>query len=117
MCFSFHFILSNTGGGGKRKGRSKKWRQILKFPNITQCQDLREKLGTYKLWAFIMLSTPPAGECKRQVINLTNFVKNVQIVEFHGHIWNHHEKCIQLSTNMPSIGVVIPEITCEMLEF
>ena len=39
------------------------------------------------------------------------------IVEFHDHIWNHHEKSIEISTNMPGIGFVIPEITCEMLEF
>ena len=58
-----------------------------------------------------------AGECRRRVKNLTNLVKNVKIVEFHSHIWNRHEKCIQISTNMPSIGLVIPEITCEMLEF
>ena len=58
-----------------------------------------------------------AGECRRHVINLTNLVKNVKILEFHDHIWNHHEKCIQQSTNMPSIGLVIPEITLEMLEF
>ena len=58
-----------------------------------------------------------AGECRRQVKNLTNVAKNVKIVEFHYHIWNHHEKCIQISTNMPSIGLVIAEITCEMLEF
>ena len=45
------------------------------------------------------------------------FCKNVKIVEFHDYIWNHHKKCIQISTNMPSIGFVIPEITCEMLEF
>lgn len=39
-------IVANTvylkardeSGGGKRKGRSKKWRQILKFPHITECQ-------------------------------------------------------------------------------
>ncbi|KAJ6621261.1 hypothetical protein lerEdw1_014896 [Lerista edwardsae] len=30
------------GGGGKRKGRSKKWREILKFPHISQCDDLRK---------------------------------------------------------------------------
>ena len=52
----------------------------------------------------------------RQVQNLTKFVKNVEIVEFHDHIWNHNEKCIQISTNMPGIGLVIPEITCEMLK-
>ena len=43
--------------------------------------------------------------------------KNVKIVEFHDHIWNHHKKCLQISTNMPSFGLIIPEITCEMLEF
>ena len=43
--------------------------------------------------------------------------KNFNIMEFYDHIWNHHEKYIQISTNMPSIGLVIPEITCEMLEF
>ena len=40
-----------------------------------------------------------------------------KIVEFHDHIWNHHDKCIQISTNMPSIGLVVPEITIESLEF
>ena len=37
--------------------------------------------------------------------------------EFRDHIRNHHYKCIQISTNMPSFGLVIPEITCEILEF
>ena len=58
-----------------------------------------------------------AGECRRQVKNVTNLVKNVKIGEFHYHIWNHYKKCIQISTNMLSIGLVIPEITCVMLEF
>ena len=58
-----------------------------------------------------------AGECRRQFKNATNLVKNVNIVELHDHIWNHHEKCIQISTNIPGIGSVIPEITCEMLAF
>ena len=30
--------------------------------------------------------------------------------KFHAHIINHHEKCIQISTNMPGIGLVILEI-------
>ena len=50
-----------------------------------------------------------AGECRRQVKNVTYFVKSVKIVEFHYHIRNRHEKCNQISTNMPSIGLVIPE--------
>ena len=48
--------------------------------------------------------------------NLTNFVKNVKNVEFHHHIWYHHEKCIQISTNMPGIGSVIREIAVKISE-
>ncbi|XP_065507638.1 G protein-coupled receptor kinase 5-like isoform X3 [Caloenas nicobarica] len=33
-----------AGGGGKRKGRSKKWREILRFPHISQCDELRKGL-------------------------------------------------------------------------
>uniref|UniRef100_A0A3Q3DJ13 G protein-coupled receptor kinase n=1 Tax=Hippocampus comes TaxID=109280 RepID=A0A3Q3DJ13_HIPCM len=29
-----------AGGGGKRKGRSKKWKEILRFPHISQCTEL-----------------------------------------------------------------------------
>ena len=58
-----------------------------------------------------------AGKCRRQIKKLTKLVKDVNILEFHDHIWNHHVKYIEISTNMPSIGLVIPEITCEMLEF
>ena len=47
---------------------------------------------------------------RRQEQNVTKFVNNVEIVEFHAHIWNHHEKCIQISTNMPGIGSLIREI-------
>ena len=31
-------------------------------------------------------------------------------MEFGGYIWNHHVKCIQISTNMPGIGLEICEI-------
>ncbi|XP_009882653.1 PREDICTED: G protein-coupled receptor kinase 6-like, partial [Charadrius vociferus] len=31
-------------GGGKRKGRSKKWREILRFPHVSQCDELRKGL-------------------------------------------------------------------------
>ena len=57
------------------------------------------------------------GKCRRQVKNVTNFVKNVNILEFHDHNWNHHKNCIQIRTNMPSIGLVTPEITCDILAF
>ena len=43
--------------------------------------------------------------------------ENVKIVEFHDHIiWNHHKKCIWISTNMPSIGLVIHEIAIKISE-
>ena len=34
-------------------------------------------------------------------------VQNVHICEFGDFSWNHHEKCIQISTNMPYIGLAI----------
>ena len=37
-------------------------------------------------------------------------VKNIKIYWMSLLYWNHHEKCTQLSTNMPSIGLVIPNI-------
>ncbi|KAK5932522.1 hypothetical protein CgunFtcFv8_004220 [Champsocephalus gunnari] len=33
-------LKAREGGGGKRKGRSKKWREILRFPHISQCTEL-----------------------------------------------------------------------------
>ena len=38
------------------------------------------------------------------------------MLEFHDHIWNHHEKCIQISTNMPGIGSANREVAVKMLE-
>ena len=57
-----------------------------------------------------------AGECRRQVKNVTKFVKNVKIVKFHDHIWNHNEKCMQISINMASIGSLIREIAVTISE-
>ncbi|XP_065440711.1 U6 snRNA-associated Sm-like protein LSm1 isoform X9 [Chrysemys picta bellii] len=37
-------LKAREGGGGKRKGRSKKWKEILRFPHISQCDDLRKGL-------------------------------------------------------------------------
>ncbi|XP_052251559.1 G protein-coupled receptor kinase 5-like isoform X3 [Dreissena polymorpha] len=50
------YLKAREGGGGKRKGKSKKWKQILKFPHISQCMDLKSKLSlTYK---YIVTSQP-----------------------------------------------------------
>ena len=51
-----------------------------------------------------------AGVSRRQDQNITNVVKNVNILEFCYYIWNPYEKCIQKSPNMPGIGSLIREI-------
>lgn len=38
-------LFAPIGGGGNRKGKSKKWRQMLQFPHISQCEELRLSLG------------------------------------------------------------------------
>ncbi|XP_064599937.1 G protein-coupled receptor kinase 5-like [Liolophura sinensis] len=38
------YLKAREGGGGKRKGKSKKWKQILKFPHISQCEDIQNKI-------------------------------------------------------------------------
>jgi hypothetical protein len=45
LMFSPIFILS--GGSDSNKGKSKKWRKILQFPHISQCIDLKSKIGEY----------------------------------------------------------------------
>ena len=50
------------------------------------------------------------GVSRRQDQNVTNFVKNVNILEFGFYIWNPYEKCIQKSPDMPGIGSLICEI-------
>uniref|UniRef100_A0A3P9IH64 G protein-coupled receptor kinase n=1 Tax=Oryzias latipes TaxID=8090 RepID=A0A3P9IH64_ORYLA len=40
ICFRM-FVLVFPGGGGKRNGRSKKWKEMLKLPHISQCEELR----------------------------------------------------------------------------
>ena len=43
--------------------------------------------------------------------------KNVNILEFGDDIQIHHGKCIKISTNMPSGGLEIPKIACEIAKF
>ncbi|KAM4747793.1 G protein-coupled receptor kinase 6 [Rhinophrynus dorsalis] len=37
-------LKAREGGGGNRKGKSKKWRQMLQFPHISDCEELRRSL-------------------------------------------------------------------------
>ena len=57
---------------------------------------------------FLTLSTRQAAA--DDIPKFHKMFKNCQIIEFHYLIWNKHEKCIEISTNMPSIGSVIIEI-------
>ena len=70
----------------------------------------------HRIKHLVVNASHAAGECRRQVKIVTTFVKNVEIVEFHDHIWNHNEKCIQISTNMPAIGSLIREIAVTISE-
>lgn len=54
---SFPPLLIFTGGGGKGKGRSKKWRQILKFPHILECEFLRDLIGESFFHIFLIVVT------------------------------------------------------------
>ncbi|XP_035275971.1 G protein-coupled receptor kinase 4-like isoform X1 [Anguilla rostrata] len=37
-------LKAREGGGGKRNGRSKKWKEMLKLPHISVCEDLRRTI-------------------------------------------------------------------------
>ena len=54
---------------------------------------------------------------RRQVKHFTKCSKNKRIIEFHEYIWNHVLKCFQISTNMPSIDLVISDAAFKVLEF
>ena len=92
----------------------------MQHPLLVNAQTKQEN-GNYDFYVTLgeLNAFHAAGECRRQVKIEQNLVENVNIMECYdqAYIWNHHEKCIQIITNMPSIGLVIPEINCEMLEF
>ena len=50
-------------------------------------------------------------ECRRQDEVFQLFLKILTNFNFHSHIWIQHVKCIQMSTNKPSIGAVVHEIS------
>ena len=65
--------------------------------------------------AVLTLTMRPAwADNKTQ--NVTNLVKNVNILEFGYYIWNPYEKWFQKSPNMPGIGSLIREIDVNISE-
>ena len=57
-----------------------------------------------------------AGECRQRVKNFTKYSKNDNVSEMSWHIWDHHGKCIQISTNITGIGSLIREIDVNISE-
>lgn len=58
------YLKAREGGGGKRKGKSKKWKQILRFPHISQCEGIKNKISlSYK---YIVEQQPIGRELFRQ---------------------------------------------------
>lgn len=39
------YIKARAGEASKHKGRSKKWKQMLKLPHISQCSFIKNELG------------------------------------------------------------------------
>ncbi|CAL1573384.1 unnamed protein product [Knipowitschia caucasica] len=37
-------LKAREGGGGNRKGKSKKWKQMLQFPHVSLCAELRQSI-------------------------------------------------------------------------
>lgn len=38
-------VLFVSAGGAYKKGRTKKWKQMLQFPHISLCEELRQTIG------------------------------------------------------------------------
>ena len=53
--------------------------------------------------------TGVSGRQVKNVSKLSKCFQNVKIIEFHNYNWNQHLKCIQISPNMPGIGLVVHE--------
>ena len=73
VTFMMPFSLP-TGGGGKRKGKSKKWKQILKFPHISVCLENKNKIRKYIACNFTLLKDFIVESNTHYVVNCTIFV-------------------------------------------
>ncbi|OPL20726.1 g a protein-coupled receptor kinase isoform, partial [Mytilus galloprovincialis] len=57
------YLKAREGGGGKRKGKSKKWKQILKFPHISKC--LHKKDDIHISYEFLVEQQPIGNQLFR----------------------------------------------------
>ena len=72
-------------------------------------QGVPEKISTIfeKYQNRTRFNTSPVGDMSERTTRLQvhKMSQSVKIIEFHYYIWNHHKKCIQISTDMPGIGL------------
>ena len=80
----------------------------IKQIKLLPCAPFKASVVQAKKMAQLPLSVPMSSADDRP--NFFNFFKNSRNSIFHCHIWIQHEKCIQMSTNKPSIGSVVLKI-------
>ena len=65
-----------------------------------------------------MYFNPLQGDVeRRRQTNIFLLFQKLSKIKFSLPYWIQHEKCIQMSTNKPSIGVVVLEIAIQILTF
>lgn len=74
------YIKARAGEGGKHKGRSKKWKQMLKLPHITECLDIKDELPLNK--DFLIDNQPIGKKLFRQFCAQNPVYDNIfQVIE------------------------------------
>jgi hypothetical protein len=79
--FKYSKIL---GGSDSNKGKSKKWKKILQFPHISQCIDLKTKIGKFLDSTNLLLDIYRNFKfrrelrlCSRTTADRTNFIQTI----------------------------------------
>uniref|UniRef100_A0A8C9W5H4 G protein-coupled receptor kinase n=1 Tax=Scleropages formosus TaxID=113540 RepID=A0A8C9W5H4_SCLFO len=99
----------STGGGGKRKGRSKKWREILRFPHISQCVELRSSIE--RDYSSLCVKQPIGRELFRMYCEtkpkLKNCVRLLDAMVMNTLLLTHTDASVQTHTqpNVDSQGL------------
>lgn len=80
------YIKARAGEGGKHKGRSKKWKQILKLPHINQCIHIKQEIPLTREY---LIESQPIGKklfrefCSENVLynSYQEFLESIQEFE------------------------------------
>ena len=83
-----------------------------KLTDLLYCTELLIPISvlTFHSWPINLNTYHAAGVNRRQVKTFTKVSNMPTFWNLVTIIWNHHEKCIQISTNMPGICLEICEI-------